>query len=92
MKAEELMIGDYVRDKYDHFVKVKEIYSDSIFTEDSEYEGEQLMVGEFEPILLTPEILGKNGFEKLDFSHFQTGGRRLVLDADGRWDGPLSWH
>ena len=45
-----------------------------------------------QPIPLTPEILEKNGFEKLDFSHFQIGGRRLVLDADGRWDGPLSWH
>lgn len=62
MKAEELMLGDYVRDKYGHFVKVKEIYSDSIFTEDSEYEGEQLFEGEFEPIPLTPEILEKNGF------------------------------
>ena len=45
-----------------------------------------------DPIPLTPEILEKNGFEKLDFSHFQIGDRRLVLDADGRWDGPLSWH
>jgi len=43
-------------------------------------------------IPITPEILEKNGFEKLDFSHFQIGDRRLVLDADGRWDGPLSWH
>ena len=45
-----------------------------------------------ERIPITPEILEKNGFEKLDFSHFQIGDRRLVLDADGRWDGPLSWH
>lgn len=45
-----------------------------------------------QPIPITPEILEKNGFEKLDFSHFQIGDRRLVLDADGRWDGPLSWH
>ena len=51
-----------------------------------------IWVDYLDPIPLSPEILEKNGFEKLDFSHFQIGDRRLVLDADGRWDGPLSWH
>lgn len=44
------------------------------------------------PIPLTPEILEKNGFEKLDFSHYHINNRALVLDADGKWDSPLSWH
>ena len=45
-----------------------------------------------QPIPLTPDILEKNGFEKLDFSHYHIKDRTLVLDADGKWDGPLSWH
>ncbi len=45
-----------------------------------------------DPIPLTPEILEKNGFEKLDFSHYHINNRALVLDADGKWDSPLSWH
>ena len=77
MKAEELMLGDYVRDKHGHFVKVKEIYSDSIFTEDGEYEGEQLMVGEFEPIPIIEEILEKNGFQS--FKHGQIWKERIGM-------------
>ena len=59
---------------------------------DGENDGIEAAEYELFPIPITPEILEKNGFEKLDFSHFQIGDRRLVLDADGRWDGPLSWH
>ena len=59
--------------------------------DESQFQG-GIWLDYLDPIPLTPEILEKNGFETLDFSHFQIGDRRLVLDADGRWDGPLSWH
>ena len=90
MRAKDLMIGDWVYDIIlQGYTKVevltlsgiKGTIHDNVWHEKT-----------FEPIPLTPEILEKNGFEKLDFSHFQIGDRRLVLDADGRWDGPLSWH
>lgn len=62
MKTNELMRANWVktRNGYD---KVKEIYENSIFTEDGEFEGEEFKEGEFEPIPLTEEILKKNGFK-----------------------------
>ena len=89
MKAEELMIGDWVQVDYrDKAVQVTGVLDKAIYANVVS----PLSEDEFKPIPLTPKILEKNGFEKLDFSHFQIGDRRLVLDADGRWDGPLSWH
>ena len=94
MKAEELMVGDWVvydgDTEYDAPIKIEgmDISINSLITSDREdvgFDGVQ-------PIPITREILEKNGFKKLDFYHFQIGDRRLVLDADGRWDGPLSWH
>ena len=101
MKENEIQIGDWVRYRYndrnghetvldfrvDQLIRRYNlemcVYSDT---------GDKGYASQIEPIPLTAEILEKNGFEKLDFSHFQIGDRRLVLDADGRWDGPLSWH
>ena len=91
MKIEELCIGDLV---LVHKPTCKGHRVDYIneMEEGIGADGEIYDVCDIKPIPLTPEILEKNGFEKLDFSHFQIGDRRLVLDADGRWDGPLSWH
>lgn len=97
MKANELMIGDWVMPLKK---KLKGIPGKVVTIDggtgvcwiDSEDYSCLVPCSDVERIPLTPEILEKNGFEKLDFSHFQIGDRRLVLDADGRWDGPLSWH
>lgn len=99
MKAEELMLGDYItfrdvqNDSYCPKVKVCGLIDDDVYASiDGDPVLDDVDPDELAGIPLTPEILEKNGFEKLDFSHFQIGDRRLVLDADGRWDGPLSWH
>lgn len=106
LRAEELMVGDWVRvkdcidqfyyfDEYEpgEIVQVREILDNGINPNWAGAEVSGILgLEDIQPIPITPEILEKNGFEKLDFSHFQIGDRRLVLDADGRWDGPLSWN
>ena len=99
MRIDDLMVGDWVICTYPSInkpVKVVEIktVSDKELKAVINNDGIRLVFrGTYiDPIPLTPEILEKNVFKKLDFSHFQIGDRRLVLDADGRWDGPLSWH
>lgn len=62
MKANELMIGDFVRTIYSQkIVKVKEVKQSCIYTEGNGYE-----YNEIEPIPLTIEILERNGFKKDD--------------------------
>lgn len=102
LRAEELMVGDYLtfRDalKDNNLITVKVVAINGATNEllasiDGDPTLDRIDIdNELCGIPITPEILEKNGFEKLDFSHFQIGDRRLVLDADGRWDGPLSWN
>ena len=98
LRAEELMVGDWVYCIYPSINKCLRVAEIKTVADDELkivlFDDIRLVFSEkyIDPIPLTPEILEKNGFEKLDFSHFQIGDRRLVLDADGRWDGPLSWH
>ena len=103
MKANELMIGDWVI-FVDEPLKVQHLYNngyDDVVAEiveegTNEYgvyeEIKDVPVVYCSPIPLTPEILEKNGFKKIDFSHYQINDRTLVLDADGKWDGEVSWH
>ncbi len=86
MKANELMIGDWVRVErdYEPIVQVADIFSDAIFTKQAEYESEEVPMYKVFPIPLTVEILEKNGFEVQD----QGGGRRDVwigfgIDCEG---------
>lgn len=88
MKIEDLMVGDWVRNDLGEAQRVVELREEGAMLSYNDI----YQYDDIQPIPLTLEILEKNGFEKLDFSHFQIGDRRLVLDADGRWDGPLSWH
>ena len=104
MKAKELMLGDFItladsleNDKEPLIFKVVGLGYDGEETALVLLNGEKAcdiveIDKDWSGIPISPEILEKNGFEKLDFSHFQIGNRTLVLDADGRWDGPLSWH
>jgi hypothetical protein len=81
MKANELMIGDWVQlktygvsDKFERteaymYVKVAEIHSGFIITEGNNNIKEPYCICEntkIEPIPLTPEILEKNGFKEYD--------------------------
>ena len=60
MKANELMVGDYIRTIYSQKIAiVREIKQSCIYTEDNGYE-----YNEIEPIPITTEILEKNGFKK----------------------------
>jgi hypothetical protein len=68
MKANELMIGDWVEvinsDHIKH-AQVNGILANSIYTKEAEYESEEIAIDNIEPIPLTPEILEKNGFEHI---------------------------
>lgn len=58
MEARDLMIGDKLKTVFSQkIVKVKEIKQNCIYTEDNGYE-----YNEIEPILLTSNILEKNGW------------------------------
>ena len=95
MKATELMIGDLIKIKgHLDYDKVQEIARDENMQWYISFACSATLFRayEFEPIPLTPEILEKNGFKKIDFSHYQINDRTLVLDADGKWDGEVSWH
>ena len=99
MKSEDLMIGDWVRiidDDTDAFFDAMVEGIDSLAniyaTMPCDETAYPYSADCAKPIPLTTEILEKNGFEKLDFSHYHINNRALVLDADGKWDGPLSWH
>lgn len=88
--AKNLMIGDWV--EIDGKIGTVSFLDKEGYINVAINETQMIVTRNPNPIPLTPEILEKNVFKKLDFSHFQIGDRRLVLDADGRWDGPLSWH
>ena len=58
MEAKDLMIGDKLKTIFSQkVVKVKEIKQNCIYTEDNGYEYDEI-----EPILLTSNILEKNGW------------------------------
>jgi len=60
MNADELMIGDFVREIYSQkIIKVREIKQSCIYTTDNGYR-----YSEIEPISPTTEILEKNGFKR----------------------------
>ena len=95
------MIGDLVtfedcqHDEHPIVVKIWQINGDNdafVSINENDALDEITIDDEIVGIPLTPEILEKNGFKKLDFSHYQINDRTLVLDADGKWEGPLSWH
>ena len=99
MKPEELMIGDYITfsdvQNDDNCPKLKVIALNEVdvyVSVDGDPVADLCGPEDIAGIPLTPEILKKNGFEKLDFSHYHIKDRTLVLDADGKWKGPLSWH
>ena len=61
MKANELMIGDFIRTIYTKkIIRVREIKQSCIYTNDNGYE-----YNEIEPIPITPDILLKNGWKRL---------------------------
>lgn len=98
MKAQDLMIGDWVYGidgkggKHPCRINTIDIYPQNRTPRVVTSGGYGYQQENLEPIPLTREILEKNGFEKLDFSHYHIQDRKLVLDADGSWHGSLSWH
>ena len=79
MKVEGLMIGDWVEvTNPDHlkYVQVGEVFTDSILTQEAEYESEEIDIKDLQPISLTPEILEKNN----DILH----GELPILFDDGK--------
>lgn len=89
MKANELMIGDwisYIEDGNLYYARVSEVYKPSVFTEDGEFEGREVEEDEIIPVQITPEILEKNGFKKDyngDFELIEEGyGIRVVRRGD----------
>ena len=83
MKPNELMVGDFIRTIYSQkIIKVKEIKQSCIYTDDNGYE-----YNEIEPILLTSEILEKNGWfhnneDEKFFPQTWVGGGLMLQGAD----------
>ena len=76
MKANELMIGDYVKIKGDYGKPLKITTIDDTYNSinyfDGDAEGElTLQLNEIEPIPLTNEILEKSGFIKQNFDGWE---------------------
>ena len=76
MKAEELMIGDWLFYKGQVAAfpfKVEQITKKKVgyHAEPCENRMHYLILSECDPIPLTPEILEKNGFEKFPFHHIK---------------------
>ena len=93
------MIGDYItfsdvqNDDYCPKLKVVALNEGDVYASvDRDPAADLFGPEDIAGIPITPEILEKNGFEKLDFSHYHIKDRTLVLDADAKWKGPLSWH
>ena len=83
MKAQELMIGDWVKIKgHLDYDKVQEIARDENMQWYISFACSATLFRayEFEPIPLTSEILEKNGFKFKNDSEFQISGERLLPD------------
>lgn len=62
MKANELMIGDYVYNYRNWECPIVEIHKNSAVVIAKHYGEEEFLLSDLRPIPLTPEILEKNGF------------------------------
>ena len=64
MRADELMIGDWVQDKYGNSIQVREILGDGINGEwdDGELDGVEAVYDDIKPIPIDEDILDKNGW------------------------------
>lgn len=80
LNSNELMIGDFVK-TYHGYEIVSDIYTNSIFTKDGLWEGEEFEDGEFEPIPLTAEILENNGW------HWNS----IFMELDADANTQFSW-
>ena len=83
MKATDLMIGDWVRNKEGKNEQVTSLYDGYICTETHEDSHDY----HFEPVPLTPEILEKNGFVKNGSSYDLREGRHhiYIIFHNGKW-------
>ena len=64
MRADELMIGDWVLDTFGNPIQVKELLEDGINGEwdDAECDGVEAVYDDIKPIPIDEDILGKNGW------------------------------
>ena len=78
MKCKDFMIGDWVSDKYGYLLQITFVSNGYIGFNDDEENSCQLddKYNQPEPVLLTPEILEKNGFSFVKSS-----------DKDTVWNG-----
>lgn len=87
MKANELMIGDWVeviQNSEKHFAQVQMIdgYGDNATSNECICDAIYYSIDELNPILLTTEIFEKNGFEQTNDDHFFDGDEYYAFDDD----------
>ena len=93
MKANELMIGDWVQEEYGNLIQVQEILTDGINGEwdGCECYGVEAYNDYIKPIPLTYEILKKNGWKDAEFwCEYQDGKNTIqccLPDMRGRING-----
>lgn len=91
LKVTDLMVGDLVLHD-GKVIRVDAVHKRKIGYHKTKDKLTWLFSGQFEPILLTPEILEKNGFEtekimpfEQEFEHRVGLDGRVILDNRTRW-------
>ncbi len=81
MKANDLMVGDYISVKPSGMpIKVAAVHHKKVAYHAVVNKLEWVRESLLEPIPLTPDILGKNGFETEDDVHFSIQGQSDILE------------
>ena len=82
MKCKELMVGDFCRSGHGFPMQITNVGDDYAY---ATFEGNEGDPWEFDdkderpqPILLTPEILEKNGWEQTEYCHEYQDGKNII--------------
>ena len=87
MKATELMIGDWVSiSPYGIIDKVGCLLTESAITSNGGYPCGQNEYKDIEPILLTPDILKKNGFELVEIGDNVPSTPKVNVNRYEKWE------
>ena len=89
MKTNELMLGDWVKNRLDYGTISAVLKYDRVIVHSGIWDTETSAQG-IEPIPLTPEILEKNGFKYVNDEPFFVGWEQYGMVLDKRADGGFS--
>lgn len=88
MRADELMIGDWVLDTFGNPIQVKELLEDGINGEwdDCECDGVEAVYDDIKPIPIDLDILGKNGWKGGAGESIRFKSPYILVKKNGVWN------